>query len=267
MRRRSGFTLIELLVVIAIIAILAAIAVPNVRNYILRANVARAVSDINGIDTSLTGILSDVGRHDFRSVLSPNLFQAADNALKQNFANGQTAAINAAAEVYSNAFYNLLRQGRDADATYFKNDQIRLKLGTAYQDLGQDPWKQKYLFYVGPIPKVTYVNGNPVQMNMPFRCYRLVPGQPEKDNLRNPLVYDATARQDLEKDLPGNPPADDGYGIPADRNLPVYVWSRGQDAITNQGYYSPSSGQFEEWYGGGDDINNWDKGQGWRSWY
>lgn len=54
-----AFTLIELLIVVAIIAILAAIAVPNFLEAQTRAKVARSVSDMRTIDTSIQAYTVD----------------------------------------------------------------------------------------------------------------------------------------------------------------------------------------------------------------
>lgn len=53
-RRQSAFTLTELMVVLALIGALAAIAIPNYRDYQDRARVAKAISDINSIASSLS---------------------------------------------------------------------------------------------------------------------------------------------------------------------------------------------------------------------
>lgn len=48
MERQHGFTLIELMIVVAIISILAAIAMPAYQNYVARAQLTAALSDIRG---------------------------------------------------------------------------------------------------------------------------------------------------------------------------------------------------------------------------
>ena len=51
-RRNRGFTLIELLVVVAIIAILVAIAIPMLREALLRAHISAAIADGKELQTA-----------------------------------------------------------------------------------------------------------------------------------------------------------------------------------------------------------------------
>lgn len=53
-KKQGGFTLLEVMVVIVILGILASMVVPNLMGSQERANVQKAVSDINALETSLS---------------------------------------------------------------------------------------------------------------------------------------------------------------------------------------------------------------------
>jgi general secretion pathway protein G len=58
----AGFTLIEMLVVSVIMGTLAALAVPRTHDALVRAQVARAIEDIHGIEISVNDFWSDQER-------------------------------------------------------------------------------------------------------------------------------------------------------------------------------------------------------------
>ena len=61
--RKSGFTLIEVVVVIIILVTLASIATPLYLNYVKKANVGAAKTQIRLLDDALTGYRLDVGTY------------------------------------------------------------------------------------------------------------------------------------------------------------------------------------------------------------
>lgn len=245
MKRQHGFTLVELLVVIAIISILAALVVPRIAAALERAKATRAQAEIRNAELALTKMLTDAGRKDFRSGFFLNYAWPADPF--------------AATAVYQNVFYVLLRQGRNAetDADWpgglQLHPEVQKKLAVNYMDLGQDQWDELYWFFPGP-----WRSSEPI----PFRLYQPatnVPGGPRRDA----GTLDAATQGVDPSDLDGY------YGYPAPKNKEIYIWSAGGDAIDNQ--YWVTNGGYDAlepyYYGGGDDINNWDDEAGWIRFY
>ncbi len=277
MKRQQGFTLVELLVVIAIISILAAIAIPAVGGFIGRSQMRSAEATVNSVDTALTGILSDATVRDFRGIFTSEFLTAMATEYGPDVSGVIDAAkLQTASSIYTDIIYQLLRQGRNADLSGTANvgtfdpgtnavvrANVKQKLSATYIDLQKDPWGNNFSFFIGPLPR---------SVKMPFRSYRLDSITSEVDGVRQPLVYDATGKsewENAEDPVPGQPAADDGVGLPADNNLAVYVWSPGEDGFSNQGYKIESQISSEK-DGGGDDINNWDGGngqKGWEMWY
>lgn len=236
-QKQSGFTLVELLVVIAIIGILASIVLPKVTDAIYRGQVARAVSEVKNIDTSLTAMLSDVERSDFNNWLvieedpteygnslyyylydpDDGLVTIFEDNLKDDTysASLMFAEAKEITDIYTGIMYSLLRQGKNAETTlpigapysdFSAADdlkpEIRQKLGNSYMDLGLDSWGQKYQFWIGPRRGKFQI----------FRSYRK---DEDKRELDDPLFditdvykYDINAQTAEDLRIPGAPRQD-----------------------------------------------------------
>jgi prepilin-type N-terminal cleavage/methylation domain-containing protein len=236
MKRVCGFTLVELLVVIAIISILAAIVTPRVGKFILKAQVARAQEEIHSLELALTDLLTDAQVRDF----------------KHMFPSGAWNALAATNDIYGDVFYELLRQGREAPIATSMREEVRLRLGTSYLDIGKDPWGNLYRVYPGPWRRSS---GEPI----PFRSYRGGVGDLD-GGIWTPYVYDAAAKSDLDSEIPGNPDPDDRPGYPAPLDYTFYIYSFGPNMLDDQDWGGAVQMGYE---GGGDDINNWDSEAGW----
>jgi prepilin-type N-terminal cleavage/methylation domain-containing protein len=274
----SGFTLIELLVVIAIISILAAIVVPNVTDWISRANMAKAVSEVQGIDLALTKVLTDAGVNSASQLFDNNtLWRMQQGDLQYN----------------SNVLYELLRQGRNGDLGeggkpgIGLKEEVKARLGTFYMDVPSDPWDQLYTWYPGPWRRVPDYAGSynawedvvnassggsldtlPVVL---LRSWRQNPNSAEDDRFEpeyEPFYY-------TQKEMPGDPPprqlgGSNLPGFPAPVDASFYVWSLGKNLESDQELHRFDPAGFpptNTYVGGGDDINNWDKNSGWQGFY
>ncbi len=255
MKNKKGFTLIELLVVLAIIAILMAITVPNVITYIKKGNMVKAHAEIRSIELALTKMLTDTGKSDFRQFA--------------NFKVKTFTSLQQAEEYYTNFFYTLLRQGRNAEGAavgeWNEDDEnesiltqdVMAKLGESYIDIGLDPWGNKYRFMVGP-----WKYGKITLRSFRESVNNYGPDDPE------PYRYSAYAKRIEDDKLPGNPRTDGEWGFPAPRNETMYIYSIGENMQGDQlhggqGYIQ----QDREYLGGGDDISSWDQKAGWTKFY
>jgi hypothetical protein len=156
--------------------------------------------------------------------------------------------------------------------------EVRTSLGTNYLDLGKDPWDAQYQFWAGPWNS-SVKQGQRYRLNqgwngtttIPFRIY--MPGRELEDGTYQPYVYNQAAKNQADMDLPGNPDPDGAFGFPANDDLEIYVWSMGEDAISNQNFRDPDNyngypnDMDPEKLGGGDDIGSWDKTGGFEVWY
>lgn len=247
------------LFVLVTIAILASFIIPSGHFDQFPPN---ALSDIRNAETTFTGMLSDTQVGRFSDFFDADAFAAVHSQVQASGLN----AFDAATHIYSVAFHQLLTHGRNAAPALAEElgasenvlrDEVVAKLGPGYMDLRDDPWGQPYRVFVGPWPEAW---GIPV-----FRIREVVPGRTSKTPAPDALTVHL--------------PDGSTTGYPAPRDLPIYIWSLGKNRVSDQptfdptgAYHPPAQDHYRaaallEFLGGGDDINNWDPGRSWQSFY
>ncbi len=289
MRKKHGFTLVELLVVMAIISILAAIAIPNVQKWIRKGRAVRAQAEISNIELAITKLLSDAGRSSLKDIISTSAIETAVGGTEMK--DWTADQFEDAIAEYTFATYAILRKGRAvlgdvALEPYYNADVVR-NLGTSYMsELSFDPWGNLYNIYPGP----WRASDGPV----PFRIYsppedaaEVLPGDTVLGASEDVFTLGVTSLGDnfpsglIDPETSVTLPS---IGAPAPRETDVFIWSNGENLISGQARYDGDlyhdtgydfmtgtghydQGQEPELMGGGDDINNWDRGQTFMKFY
>jgi len=292
-RNMRGFTLVELLVVMAIIAILASIVVPNAIQYIRSARATKAAAEINTIETSLVKMLSDAGRSNLTQLFNPTGMRDVLGVTPGQYIS--SAQMQRAVDIYTGAFYALLREGRSAITLTDPNTGVAYgtildpsaikKLGTSYMaEIGYDPWGSNlYGIYPGPWP-----SGNGPNI---FRRYFSEGDSGSASGKRLPGRGDTpdglTIGDESNLEFYPDPESDSTesliFSYPAPRDKVAFIWSYGENLISGQAIYQPGDtpalqypGDDALYYadqddptkkGGGDDVNNWDSAGTWSRFY
>jgi len=239
----------------------------------------RVMADINSIEAGLTEILSDSEVLRLEDVFNPVGVAEFMLALEgvTHWPPQTPAEFEAATALYTTALYGVLRSGSrvsgfneslryptEADAREFAYDRLfkaevlaSLSATGYVRDLSADPWGNLYNIHPGPW-KTEDAFGVPVPT--PFRVYL----KPENEDPSSPFIADSLTLEVLNYD---SKPITVGW--PAQRNRLAFIWSNGANLESSQANYLASPEQFAsaglysddqdpEFWGGGDDINNWD---------
>ncbi len=272
---RKGLTLSKILLAMAILAIVAAIIIPGDpgSHRIRRSPAVKAATEIRSIELGITKLLSDAGQSSLRDLFDARAFNETVARLSRT---RSMDAFEASVEIYTYETYVLLRKGRHAlevpnDYGDTLNTEILGKLADSYlTELGLDPWGNPYQVFAGPWLDTM----GPVL----FRNYMIYASEQARlpGDIDIPNAEDQLLMEGLDYET-GDPIE---FSYPADARKDVYIWSFGENDISGQPIYDPTHrydppaslhyrGQFQEpeLCGGGDDINNWDKGQSYMRFY
>ena len=213
---------------------------------------SRVMTELNGMETDFTAMLSHANRMNSRDLLDPSgvrAFLGFDPVANSEMTREEFVLTE---QFYSRVFLTLLRSGRQTleqnyqvegvDVPYREllNEAVVKRLGTSYMEVRLDPWGERYRVWPDPWPDGE--DAPPI----PFR------------------IYWATQTGETTGML---------VEIPANRNLPIYLFSRGKDKTSGQGPFGDPTKTIDNTsraailWNGGDDINNWDRDQGWRVFY
>ena len=258
------------IVVLATLATVAAgfylVVRPYVAPFTNYGSTARVQAEISNIELALTKMLRDVGKGSLRDFFDPVAFEQATTAY---MAAHNTNLFEASSALYTRATYALINHGRGAltleaswgdsllkPAQQTLDPAVVSKLGTSYMtSLEDDHWGNPYQIFPGPWP--------PTMGPVLFRSYRA-----NREFTPTGIPEGTTPPDQLTVHVPG---ADLGeQGFPALAMEDVYIWSFGENEVSDQPRYDPShtyapparnhyrNNAPDEYLGGGDDLNNWD---------
>lgn len=267
---RASFVLIA--VVLLILTFLGSIGGPHGHS---RPRQTKALAEIRVIELALTDMLVHADRtnlHDFFNPSGMQAFLGFDPVSNAQMTKEQFELVE---QVYTRTLYALLTVGRSTLEREYQADDLNLefrkilnvdlvnKIGTSYlADLGKDPWGELYRIWPGPWPHTE--DAPPI----PFRFYRSAQnvGLRETPVRIDQWVINTNGKQEVQ--LP-NTGEYEPFGFPAPKNELVYIYSTGADRTSGQAIFGgplePTNYAPEDptQWGGGDDINSWDKDLSW----
>ncbi len=272
-RRLLRFSVSGIGLCLVIVFVIAIVSERNIREWIQKGHGFPVISEIQNIELALTKLRSDAGRSSLRDLFERDAFEKVCAWYELQYG---ADAFEARTVVYTRAVRALLISGRGAKLPDARDDDIMINtrkalsadlvhsLGTSYySDLGNDPWGNPYQIFDGPWPK---------EMGLRLlRTYRLPVTPPHLPGDSAPTNPDA-----LTVTIAGEHPGI--RGVPAEYT-DIYIWSLGANGVSDQPRYDPThvyapparqyyrSDAPDEYLGGGDDINNWDRNQTFMSFY
>ncbi len=248
----------------------------HAKQQLLLSRLGPAQGDIHPIESALVKTLHDSGCETLAELFTPGAVHTSAGGAPGVALT--TAQFQVAVSIYSQSFYALLKDGRMAlnsmehlEGTsvalqpLLNSDRVR-RLGSSYINLVLDRWGNRYNIYPGPWPDH--------ELTIPFRIY--------KQDEATLVVQDVfTVMGDCIEDA--GLPKGTMRGFPAPLDKIAYIWSNGENLRSDQATYSTAPGETPhatgacahydpenggpEYFGGGDDINNWDIGSSWSAFY